>query len=882
MIKMTNINNQLTFRVNGVDIFTDLLSHGGIQDQDPDMEINSSNRSVKITGNGWKYIPSEFNITADTVISFDYQQIVEGEVHGLGFDNDNKVSFEDRASRLQLGGTQPAGISNLEQFITQTVDGVDTYEIPVGQFFTGDYSRLVLINDHDVNNPTASATYSNIELFEKPQPKLPYSVDGVDRLTDLLSHGGHQDQNPDVEIDSSNRSVKITGNGWKYIPGNFNITPDTVISFDYQQIVEGEVHGLGFDNDNKVSFEDRASRLQLGGTQPAGISNLEQFITQTVDGVDTYEIPVGQFFTGDYSRLVLINDHDVNNPTASATYSNIELFEKPQPKLPYSVDGVDRLTDLLSHGGHQDQNPDVEIDSSNRSVKITGNGWKYIPGNFNITPDTVISFDYQQIVEGEVHGLGFDNDNKVSFEDRASRLQLGGTQPAGISNLGQFITQTVDGVDTYEIPVGQFFTGDYSRLVLINDHDVNNPTASATYSNIELFEKPQPKLPYSVDGVDRLTDLLSHGGHQDQNPDVEIDSSNRSVKITGNGWKYIPGNFNITPDTVISFDYQQIVEGEVHGLGFDNDNKVSFEDRASRLQLGGTQPAGISNLEQFITQTVDGVDTYEIPVGQFFTGNYSRLVLINDHDVNNPTASATYSNIELFEDTIDYRLRKKVQSLLSNDDIVNIETKIFNEYPQRAATWTDDFDWSGVNWASQKAGTAITPDIVVSASHFGGIPNSLEFITEDGTVITRSVIGAVNVGNDVRVSRLNEPLPSEVKIYQLPDPSISYSELEGGLSIYTNRGRTAHAGVISPISGKLADLNRDTSIPSNLWDELEGGDSGSPAFILGSNNEEVLFTTWWFNSESGPYYGDSDIQLAINNGISQLGSPYTFETNLLI
>ena len=229
----------------------------------------------------------------------------------------------------------------------------------------------------------------------------------------------------------------------------------------------------------------------------------------------------------------------------------------------------------------------------------------------------------------------------------------------------------------------------------------------------------------------------------------------------------------------------------------------------------------------------------------------------------------------------DVLLRARVLSLLSNDDI-NPQVKILDSYPERAATWTDSFDWSGVNWASSKAGTAITPDIVVSAAHFGSIPEPLQFVTEDGTVITRSVIDAINVGTDVRVSRLNEPLPSEVKIYQLPDPSISYSELEGGLSIYTNRERTAHAGVISPIGGQLADLNQDSSIPSNLWDELEGGDSGSPAFILGSNNEEVLFTTWWFASESGPYYGDSDIQLASNNAIDQLGSPYTFETNSLI
>ena len=233
------------------------------------------------------------------------------------------------------------------------------------------------------------------------------------------------------------------------------------------------------------------------------------------------------------------------------------------------------------------------------------------------------------------------------------------------------------------------------------------------------------------------------------------------------------------------------------------------------------------------------------------------------------------------EDTLNYQLRERIESLLSNDDI-NPEVRIFNQYPQRTATWTDNFDWSGVNWEHPKAGTAITSDIVVSATHFGNIPNPLKFVTDDGTVVSRSVIDNVDVGNDVLVSRLSQPLPSEVKIYSLPDPSIDYSELEGGLSIYTNRNRTAQAGLIASSSNKKANLDRDSNIPDVLWDELEGGDSGSPAFILGSNNDEVLFTTWTLANETGPYYGNLDIQSNISDAIEQLGSSTIFETNLLI
>ena len=212
---------------------------------------------------------------------------------------------------------------------------------------------------------------------------------------------------------------------------------------------------------------------------------------------------------------------------------------------------------------------------------------------------------------------------------------------------------------------------------------------------------------------------------------------------------------------------------------------------------------------------------------------------------------------------------------------MSLKLNIFDGFPNRADTWTDSFDWSGVNFASAKAGTAITPDIVVSAAHFGTLPSPLEFVTAEGQIISRSVIGQVDVGNDILVSRLNEPLPENVKIYQLPDPNVSYSDLVGGLAIYTNRGYTAQAGAIAP-SGNLANLDFDPTIPTALWDELESGDSGSPSFIIGSNNEEVLFSTWWFNNESGPYYGDLDNQIAITDAIDQLGSTTSFTINSLI
>ncbi|MFP3468089.1 hypothetical protein, partial [Leifsonia sp. SIMBA_070] len=42
---------------------------------------------------------------------------------------------------------------------------------------------------------------------------------------------------------------------------------------------------------------------------------------------------------------------------------------------------------------------------------------------------------------------------------------------------------------------------------------------------------------------------------------------------------------------------------------------------------------------------------YQIRVGDFFTGSMPYLILTNDHDTNNPTASSEFRNIKVYEGT---------------------------------------------------------------------------------------------------------------------------------------------------------------------------------------------------------------------------------------
>ncbi|WAC02456.1 hypothetical protein N7U66_01720 [Lacinutrix neustonica] len=102
-------------------------------------------------------------------------------------------------------------------------------------------------------------------------------------------------------------------------------------------------------------------------------------------------------------------------------------------------------------------------------------------------------------------------------------------------------------------------------------------------------------------------------------------ASGTTLALQNNTWKYIPLNYTVTPNTVIAFDFSSTSEGEIHGLGFENDNTLSS---TRYFKVHGNQNYGVTNYNNYVS----GTKNYIIPVGAFYTGNMDRLVFINDND----------------------------------------------------------------------------------------------------------------------------------------------------------------------------------------------------------------------------------------------------------
>ncbi|MDY8134484.1 M20/M25/M40 family metallo-hydrolase [Aquimarina sp. 2201CG5-10] len=163
------------------DIAIDDLSVGGSGDPDPDVCValdfndytvtsfsnqdNAGNFSIVGGGSGlsmqnntWKYIAFNYTVTANTVLEFDFSSTSQGEIHGIGFENDNTLTSN---RYFKVHGTQNYGVTNYDNYSSGTI----SYTIPVGDFYTGAMDRLVFVNDNDAGSGNNS-TFSNVKVYE--------------------------------------------------------------------------------------------------------------------------------------------------------------------------------------------------------------------------------------------------------------------------------------------------------------------------------------------------------------------------------------------------------------------------------------------------------------------------------------------------------------------------------------------------------------------------------------------------------------------------------------------------------------------------------------------------------------------------------------------
>lgn len=150
----------------------------GFSNQDTVGDFSVSGTTLSMQNNTWKYISLNYTVTTNTVIEFDFSSTSQGEIHGVGFENDNTLTA---GQYFKVHGTQNYGLTNFDNYTS----GITTYIIPVGDFYTGSMDRLVFINDNDAGSANTSV-FSNVKIYEGTCGNSVRVTSGFGRNTPIL------------------------------------------------------------------------------------------------------------------------------------------------------------------------------------------------------------------------------------------------------------------------------------------------------------------------------------------------------------------------------------------------------------------------------------------------------------------------------------------------------------------------------------------------------------------------------------------------------------------------------------------------------------------------------------------------------------------------
>ncbi len=232
----------------------------------------------------------------------------------------------------------------------------------------------------------------------------------------------------------------------------------------------------------------------------------------------------------------------------------------------------------------------------------------------------------------------------------------------------------------------------------------------------------------------------------------------------------------------------------------------------------------------------------------------------------------------------------------ADKDIFKTDVTLPSKLAYIQDNWASHFDYSGISWNAIQAGTLITSQHMVLASHYQrSVGATVAFYTKDGEKVERTIVATRNLGSfqsgsdydnrifDAAIAKLNYPVPHSVKVYSIIDgqnaegqkysnelnnvPFVSTDQkrktsLEEIKSLYsyTSYGHTTDSFIVTGGAyGAYAFMHHSPV----------SGDSGSPSFLY-VDEEMVLLSTLSTAGPTGPFYGDNEFTKYLNISISEM------------
>ncbi|MDF7822666.1 BNR-4 repeat-containing protein [Pontiellaceae bacterium B12227] len=155
------------------------------------------------------------------------------------------------------------------------------------------------------------------------------------------------DRTGTVEVVESGAGVRFTGDLWKAFPIDYQMTPDTVIEFDFSCPNEGELHAIAMTDTPSWDFSGgRYDLIKLHGTDN-GLYIMDRD-GEYSGGTNRYSIEIGQLLalnTEQKNYLDFVNADNSGEiiPDAQSTFANVIIYE---PNGDKDGDGQSNLAEI--------------------------------------------------------------------------------------------------------------------------------------------------------------------------------------------------------------------------------------------------------------------------------------------------------------------------------------------------------------------------------------------------------------------------------------------------------------------------------------------------------------------------------------------------------
>lgn len=488
--------------------------------------------------------PEEWDTVAPAVVLYTPDTTINGQFEV--FANFSEVVNGFSLSDVQLTNGSKASLSgngmDFSFFVTPSSDGLITVQVPAGRVTDGNGNENTESNlleiIADLTPPVPTMAHTQAASSYKNNNGHGNNEDGVDSSNPGQGGGG-----PNGEVDpSGDYDDEIKGG-----QGNpYRITGPITVDIDFSEPVTGlsyedfivtgaglsNLQGSGSEFSILVTLADGATEATLAlasGAVVDGVGNgstASDTLYMVMDaGNPTIHLATsqatveGSFFVsattsekafGFEADDVIVSNGVLSDFSASGNQQNYSFRITPQSggnvsiSVPTAAFADDALnTNFASnnlnvtytaasyvdfddytiegYGGWQDQGSS-SVQNNGATIYVRNNAWKSIDYDVTISADTVLEFEFWSNKRGEVHGIGFDNDSQLSS---SLTFKVYGTQNWGITDYSNYSSS--DGWKSYSIPIGQFYTGDFDRMVFVADHDSNPGNARSKFKNVRIY-----------------------------------------------------------------------------------------------------------------------------------------------------------------------------------------------------------------------------------------------------------------------------------------------------------------------------------------------------------------------------------------------------------